>query len=286
MENRSDEKSPLVQIMTDDDETSETGKAPPDYWGWVVVLASFCNVAMIDGVGYTTGILLDSLLEDLGGGRASIAVVGSLQVGVYSFSGPLVGKLIDRFGARPVCIAGALISCFGFVGASFATNLALVLVGYGVTAGFGFGMMYIPSVVGVAPYFTERRALAIGICLCGSGVGTFALAPISQIILDSYGWRWVFRTFSAICLFCVLCGATMAPVENQEEEVKPQTTRESRIEKQDYRKKFLSFIFGEDLAFSNSLGVFTLVILADFLAFTAIYIPYTHLPPLAKECYP
>ena len=31
---------------------------------------------------------------------------------------------------------------------------------------------YLPSVVGVAPFFTDNRALAIGICLCGSGVGT------------------------------------------------------------------------------------------------------------------
>ena len=90
-------------------------------------------------------------------------MVGDLQVGVNSLSGPLVGKLITRFGNRPVCIAGALISCIGFLGASFATNLGFVLLGYSVIAGLGFGMMYIPSVVGVAPYFTKRRALAIGI---------------------------------------------------------------------------------------------------------------------------
>ena len=61
---------------------------------------------------------------------------------------------------------------------------------------------YLPSVVGVAPFFTENRALAIGICLCGSGVGrkcfqvqfiflppkvgTFGLAPVSNFILLRY----------------------------------------------------------------------------------------------------
>jgi len=30
------------------------------------------------------------------------------------------------------------------------------------------------------------------------------------------------------------------------------------------------------------LKVFILIVIADFFAFTAIYIPYTHLPPLAK----
>ena len=285
MVNRSSEKRPLVnEIVTDENVTVENLEVAQGYWCWIVVLASFFNIAVIDGVGYTTGLLLDSLLADLGGGRGGVAVAGSLQVGVYSLSGPLVGKLIDRFGARSVCIAGALISCFGLFGASFATNLGFVFVGYSVVTGFGFGMMCIPSVVGVAPHFTERRALAIGICLCGSGVGTFALAPISQHILDNFGWRWVFRTFSAICLWCVLCSSAMTPVDDREE-IKEESIRRSRIDKKDLKNKALSIILGEDLACSKSLAVFALVVLADFFAFTAIYIPYTHLPPLAKALF-
>ena len=48
--------------------TSDQG-APPAWWGWVVVTASFYCIAILDGVGYTTGVMLDSLLRDLGGGR-------------------------------------------------------------------------------------------------------------------------------------------------------------------------------------------------------------------------
>ena len=55
--------------------------------------------------------------------------------------------------------------------------------------------------------------------------------------------------------------------------------------KKDVKNKALSIILGEELALSRSLGVFSLIVLADFLAFTAIYIPYTHLPPLAKELF-
>ena len=68
------------------------------WWRWVVVLSSFYCIAILDGVGYTTGILLDSLLQDLGGGRALMSLAGSLQVGVYCLSGPLVGKLVSTHG--------------------------------------------------------------------------------------------------------------------------------------------------------------------------------------------
>ena len=45
------------------------------------------------------------------------------------------------------------------------------------------------------------RSLAIGICLCGVGTGTFALAPISNMILEKYGWRNVMRQAQNQCVF-------------------------------------------------------------------------------------
>ncbi|XP_023341260.1 monocarboxylate transporter 13 [Eurytemora carolleeae] len=183
----------------DSDDNNET-VAEEGVRGWLVVFASFICIAVLDGVGYTTGLLLNSLLTDLGGSRAEVSITGSLQVGIYCLSGPLVGRLVTEFGTRYVCMAGALVACLGMILASFGQSLGAVLVGYSGFAGVGFGLMYIPSVVGAAPFFNKRRSLAIGICLCGSGIGTFTLAPICEAILSRYGWRWVFRTFGALCL--------------------------------------------------------------------------------------
>ena len=130
-DNHEDEKDMAHdnEALIQENEKVEPQTVTRKYWGWLVVLASFLNIAIIDGVGYTAGILLDSLLEELGGGRGGVAVAGSLQVGVYSLSGPLVGRLITWCGARPVCIAGAFISCVGLLGASFSTSLGSVLIG-------------------------------------------------------------------------------------------------------------------------------------------------------------
>ena len=38
-------------------------------------------------------------------------------------------------------------------------------------------------------YFERRRALATGISVCGSGVGTFLLAPLATLLLDEFGWK-------------------------------------------------------------------------------------------------
>ena len=61
-------------------EASVTTDQPPAWWGWLVVSSSFYCIAILDGVGYTTGVMLDSLLRDLGGGRGEVSLVGSIQV--------------------------------------------------------------------------------------------------------------------------------------------------------------------------------------------------------------
>lgn len=55
--------------------------------------------------------------------------------------------------------------------------------------GFGFGMMFLPSVVGVGYYFEKKRAIATGIAVCGTGIGTFCLAPVGKILLQNFDWR-------------------------------------------------------------------------------------------------
>lgn len=271
-EGREDDKS---SVDEDEEEEAESWK------GWVVVLASFLCIAILDGVGYTTGLLLNSLLQDLGGSRAEVSVAGSLQVGVYSLSGPIVGRLVTEWGTRPVCVLGATVSSLGMLLASFGSSLGGVLVGYSVVAGCGFGMMYIPSVVGAAPFFNKRRSLAIGICLCGSGIGTFTLAPITEFILNSYGWRVVFRTFSVMCLGCVVCGLCMFKKKGVTEEAKPTEEPETPDDTQVEKLRAPYRVMDPSLYNNPNFPTFLIVVLADFVAFMGVYIPYTHLPPLA-----
>lgn len=55
--------------------------------------------------------------------------------------------------------------------------------------GIGAGLIYLPAVITTGFYFERWRALATGISVCGSGIGAFVLAPISDIIIKQYGWK-------------------------------------------------------------------------------------------------
>jgi len=76
-------------------------------------------------------------------------------------------------------------------------------------------------VVAVGYYFEKKRALATGISVCGSGVGTFVFAPLTTVLLNEYGWKGANIIFAALCLQCAVCGALMRPLDltvNLEEE--------------------------------------------------------------------
>jgi MFS family permease len=91
---------------------------------------------------------------------------------------------VNKFGCRPVCMAGGLIAGISLVLSTFVPNVPLFMLTYGFMVGFGFAMVYLPSVVSVGYYFEKKRALATGIAVCGSGVGCFAFAPLSNYLLE------------------------------------------------------------------------------------------------------
>lgn len=50
-------------------------------------------------------------------------------------------------------------------------------------------MVYVSAVLIPGFYFDKWRALATGIAVCGSGIGTFVLAPLNAYLVEMYGWR-------------------------------------------------------------------------------------------------
>lgn len=70
----------------------------------------------------------------------------------------------------------------------------------------------------VGCYFRRRKALAYGIAMSGSGIGTFILAPAVQLLIELYSWRGALLVLSAFVANLCVCGALLRPIRVQEEE--------------------------------------------------------------------
>jgi len=284
----SEENSPLLGQGQTEERQEQVNEAPEEEidggWGWVVVLACFLTTFVLDGIGYSFGMFMEPLKAELGEGNFGVSSIGSIQIAVYLSSGPVVAMLVTKYGARPVCITGSALACVGLLGASFAQSVFALLVCYSCVTGVGFGCMYIPGVVASQEHFTRRRALAVGIAVCGTGVGTLVMPPIVETAIEHHGWRGAFRILSCICLGSVACGVAMFPARREEntkqEEAGATATSRQGSECRGLRW-VLSLIVGPGLASSDSLLLFLVIMIGDFLATMSLYIPYTHLPDLA-----
>uniref|UniRef100_A0A5S6Q002 Major facilitator superfamily (MFS) profile domain-containing protein n=1 Tax=Trichuris muris TaxID=70415 RepID=A0A5S6Q002_TRIMR len=189
------------------------GPTPPDGgYGWVIVFASFMANTVVDGIAYSFGIMLPELHSYFKGSVQTVAWVGSVLVGVYSLTGPVASGMINKFGARAVCITGAVIGALGFVCSTWATSLPVLMLTYGVLGGIGLGFIYLPACVYVSYYFERKRSLATGIAVAGSGFGTFVFAPLTTALLEQYGWKGALWILSGMIANCGVFGALLWPL--------------------------------------------------------------------------
>lgn len=80
----------------------------------------------------------------------------------------------------------------------------------------GFALSYTPAVAMVGMYFSKKKALAYGLAMSGSGIGTFVLAPVVQLLIDRYSWRGALLILGGLVSHLCVCAALLKPVEKQE----------------------------------------------------------------------
>jgi MFS family permease len=135
---------------------------------------------------YSFGAFFDSMAEEFGTGRGATPDVLDHD-GVVLRVGRSRGRR-PTGSAATVLIVGALSLGIGLIATSWVDS---IWVGY-VTTGSGVarrGMCVRPMVAVVGGWFVRQRTTALGVSVAGIGAGTLVLAPLSQALIESYGWR-------------------------------------------------------------------------------------------------
>jgi len=169
--------------------------------GWRVLVAA--GVGTGTGIGllvYVNGFFLKHLQGEFGWTRAEISAMSLLGLG-SAFVNPVVGRLVDRFGVRPVVLAAFPLFCLGFVG--FALMPGYLWALYTCAAWFAL----VGPCVGPVSYtkvinewFEKSRGLALGLGLSGISIVTVVLFPVLYQVLETFGWRAGYAFVGGFCL--------------------------------------------------------------------------------------
>jgi MFS family permease len=175
------------------------------YHGWLVVAAAFLVALFGWGLGfYGPGIYLVALQDRHGW---STAVISSAITTYYLLGATLVffaGIIFERFGARRVVGTGAVAMAGGLVLLSLVTEpwqsyLAFAVMSLGWAAMSGAAINII-----VAPWFDQRRGLAVSLALNGASVGGVVIAPLLILLIGRLDLSVALPCAAAVMLVILL----------------------------------------------------------------------------------
>ena len=97
----------------------------------------------------------------------------------------------DRFGARPVLLAGGALYALGIASLACAATPLQIHLAAGVLAGLGMGgASYITVLSALGRAMPEaRRSWALGVAAAAGSLGQFLIVPLVQAVIDLGGWR-------------------------------------------------------------------------------------------------
>jgi MFS family permease len=214
------------------------------------------------GAAYSFAAFFTSFEAEFGALRGEIALVFSLCAFLWFSSGAPAGVLADRFGARRVAIAGVACLVLALYLASTAQSLGLLYATYSIGIGIGVGLVYVPSVGAVQPWFTANRAFASGLAVAGIGAGNFVGPLLAAWWIGLFGWR---GAYLALAAFVLVLGGLAAAL------LKPKRRDSSRI------------LEGIPLGEALKTTPFWLLFISLMLSCTGLFVPMVHLGPYATD---
>ena len=163
------------------------------------------TLAIAYGIWYAYSVILVALLAEFGWSRSVLAGAFSVFTLVHGGMNPVIGMLCARFRPlRVMAVGGAAMGAALFADSFISTPLGLYL-GFGVATAIAVGLGgWVPSLVFVQRNFQERLGLSVGIISSGVGVGMLLVVPLTQLLIDEFGWRVAFRVLAGIAVLWIV----------------------------------------------------------------------------------
>jgi MFS family permease len=168
-----------------------------------LVILALCFLLSMLGRGAidSFGVFLLPIVTDFGWDRAQVISIYSLGLLISGLALPWVGRLFDRFGPRAVYGLGLAMLGAAFSAVAMARTLWQFQLCLSLAAGLGaacFGN--VGSSLLLVRWFGPRLPTAMAVAFSGAGAGVLTLLPLSQLLIDGYGWRSAYRILGAAIL--------------------------------------------------------------------------------------
>ncbi len=172
-------------------------------YGWQVVAASAIGIGL--GMSplpfYTIGVFVAPLSAEFGWGVGQV-LEGMIPFGIFAvMASPIIGWLTDRYGPRRVVLISII--TFSLTMMSFSLmdgSRTMYLLIWTLLALSGAGTLPITWTRAVIGWFFEKRGLALGLSLVGTGLFGLIAKQYAFYMIDLVGWRMAYVAVGALPL--------------------------------------------------------------------------------------
>src|SRR5690606_3721353 len=174
---------------------------------WAVGLALMAVVASVSGL----NVAQPQLATDFDASQGQVLwIINTYTLTLAALLLPL-GAAGDRWGRKPVLLAGLAIFGIANIAAAVATTTEIMLAAR-LLSGVGAAMiMPVTLSVFTSSFPDEERSRAIGMWTAVAGGGGILGMYLSALLVDVASWRWLFALPIALTVVAVLIAVRAVP---------------------------------------------------------------------------
>lgn len=167
--------------------------------GWQVLAASFTILMVAFSFAlFSLPIFYPFLRKTYAWNAAQASAGGSIVLLLIGVLGPFIGRLTDRFTPKKVLLTGMCISAGSLVLLSTIAGLTQyylfsALLGIGTAA-----VSLVPTSMLIAPWFSTKRGLAVGLINAGVGVAGFIAPNLTRKLIQTFSMSYAFVALAVL----------------------------------------------------------------------------------------
>jgi predicted MFS family arabinose efflux permease len=172
------------------------------------------------GMRQSLGLLQPHVIRDLGITAADYSLALAIQNIVWGVTQPFAGLVVDRWGARPVAVAGVIVYALGLLLMAIAPSALVLTLGAGVCIGLALSCTASNLAMNVTArtVTAAKRSVAMGAVSAAGSLGLAIASPLAQAMITRGGWQLALVAFlglAAVMLPAALMAGRADTIERE-----------------------------------------------------------------------
>lgn len=176
------------------------------HYRWVIVAAGGLLGCLAIGAMFSLPVFLLPISRDTGWSVTGVSSAMTIGFLAMAFASIAWGGLSDRWGPRPIVLAGSVLLAVSLFLASRTTSLFAFQLVFGLMVGVATAAIFAPMMACVTGWFDTHRTLAVSLVSAGMGMAPMTMSPFAAWLVTMHDWR------TSMQIIALLVAAVMIPV--------------------------------------------------------------------------